>query len=85
MSAKAEVGRTLLPEGDKALLEHLRIVERQLGAEFSGRLDPGEIRRLALASLTRFDDAPVRTFVPILAIREARRIARGYIAGKGRR
>jgi hypothetical protein len=79
MSVRAGVDQASVQAVDAASPELLGIVERQLEAEFSGRLDASDIRHLAMASLTRFDDAPVRTFVPILAIREARRIARGHL------
>ena len=61
--------------------EHRRVIERELQAEFSGLLDPGDIERLASESLSRYEEAPVRTFVPILATRTARRLARAHLAG----
>jgi hypothetical protein len=61
--------------------EHRRVIERELQAEFSGLLDPSDIERLTAESLSRFEDAPVRTFVPILATRTARRLARARLAG----
>ena len=66
--------------GDQVSPEHMRMVERHLEAEFSGRLDSAHIRRIASESLARFENAPVRTFVPILAIRAARRLARADFA-----
>jgi len=57
------------------------VIERELLAEFSGLLDPSDIERLTAESLSRFADAPVRTFVPILATRTARRLARDHLAG----
>ncbi len=65
--------------------EHRRVVERQLEAEFSGVIEPDDIERLASESLSRFEDAPVRVFVPILPIRVARRQARAALAGGTRR
>ena len=65
--------------------EHRRMVERLLEAEFSGLLGPDDIRRLATVSLSRYEGASVRTFVPILAIRTARRQARAQIAAELRR
>ncbi len=65
--------------------EHMGMVERELEAEFSDLLGPDDIRRLATVSLSRYEGAPVRTFVPILAIRTARRQARALIAGDLRR
>jgi len=61
--------------------EHRHVIEQALRAEFSGLLDPSDIERLTSESLTRFEDAPVRTFVPILAARTARRLARAHLAG----
>ena len=61
--------------------EHRHVIERELQAEFSGLLDPSDIERLTAESLSRFEDAPVRTFVPILATRTARRLARARLAG----
>jgi arsenate reductase len=43
-----------------------------LVSEFSGRQSADEIRACADAILTRYDDAPVRSFTTILAIRRAR-------------
>jgi hypothetical protein len=60
---------------------HRHVIEQVLQAEFSGLLDPGDIERLTSESLARFEDAPVRTFVPILAARTARRLARAHLAG----
>lgn len=60
--------------------EHRRVVERELRAEFSGLLDPSDIERLTSESLSRYEHAPVRTFVPILATRTARRLARAHLA-----
>ncbi len=60
--------------------EHRGMVERELEAEFFGLLGPDDIRRLATVSLSRYEGASVRTFVPILAIRTARRQARAQIA-----
>ena len=60
--------------------EHRRMVERELEAEFSGLLGSDDIQRLAAASLSRYEGASVRTFVPILAIRAARRQARAQVA-----
>jgi len=57
------------------------VIERELQAEFSGLLDPSDIERLTAESLSRFEDAPVRTFVPILATRTARRLAQARLAG----
>jgi hypothetical protein len=65
--------------------EHSRMVERELEAEFSGLLGPDDIQRLAAASLSHYEGAPVRTFVPILAIRTARRLARAQIAADNAR
>ena len=65
--------------------EHRRVVERELRAEFSGLLDPGDIERLTSESLSRYDEVPVRTFVPILATRTARRLARAHLAGDAAR
>ena len=67
------------PVGGEIQPEHLRLIERELDAEFAGRLDPEDIARLASDSLRRFADATVRTFVPILAIRTARRLARAEL------
>lgn len=61
--------------------EHRYVIERELRAEFSGLLDPGEIERLTSESLSQYEQAPVRTFVPILAARNARRLARAHLAG----
>ena len=61
---------------------HRHVIEQVLQAEFSGLLDPVEIERLTSESLARFEDAPVRTFVPILATRTARRLARAHLAGR---
>jgi hypothetical protein len=68
-----------------AVGEHRRMIERELEAEFSGSLGPDDIRRLAAASLSRYEGASVRTFVPILAIRAARRQARAQVATDIRR
>jgi hypothetical protein len=43
-----------------------------LVSEFAGRHSDDEIRACADAILTRYDDAPVRSFTTILAIRRAR-------------
>jgi len=59
----------------RADLEHRRLIARQLETEFAGRLAPVDIERIAEASIEGFHGAPVRTFVPILAIRSARRLA----------
>ena len=61
--------------------EHRHVIERELRAEFSGLLDPGDIERLTSESLSRYEEAPDRTFVPILATRIARRLARAHLAG----
>jgi hypothetical protein len=47
----------------------------RLSREFGGHLEPSSIQRIATASVARFDDAIVRSFVPILALRTARREA----------
>ena len=56
------------------------MIERELRAEFSGLLDPGDIEALTSEALSRYEEAPVRTFVPILATRTARRLARAHLA-----
>jgi hypothetical protein len=61
--------------------EHRHVIERELQAEFSELLDPGDIERLTSESLSRYEEASVRTFVPILAARTARRLARAHLAG----
>ena len=65
--------------------ERRHVIEQALLAEFSGLLDPTDIERLTSESLARFEDAPVRTFVPILAVRTARRLARAHLAGGAER
>ena len=65
--------------------EHRDVIERMLRTEFSGLLDPNDIERLTAESLSRYEDAPVRTFVPILATRTARRLASAHLTeGPGR-
>jgi len=59
---------------------HRHIIEQDLLAEFSGLLARSEIERLTSESLARFENAPVRAFVPILATRTARRLARAHLA-----
>ena len=59
---------------------HRHLVEQVLQAEFAGLLDPIDIERLTATSLARFENAPVRAFVPILAARTARRLARAHLA-----
>ncbi len=44
----------------------------ELAEEFEGRHDPDDIRACADAILTRCDDAPVRSYVSTLALRQAR-------------
>ena len=47
-------------------------IETVLLSEFDGRVSGQSIRRLAVDSVAVFDSAPVRNFVPILALRSAR-------------
>jgi len=80
MSTEPRTEPTIIDAVEPGAGEHSRMIERELEAEFSGLLGPDDIRRLATASLSRYEGAPVRTFVPILAIRTARRHARAQIA-----
>ena len=56
--------------------EHVQIVEQALRSEFEGILAPEAIAQVTIEAVARFDHVPVQTFVPILAIRDARRRAR---------
>ena len=56
--------------------EHIQIVEQTLRSEFAHVLPPEVIARVAGEAVERFDQVPVQTFVPILAVRAARRHAR---------
>ena len=48
----------------------------ELAAEFESRHSPEDIRACADAILARFDDAPVRSFVHTLALRQTRECLR---------
>lgn len=85
MSIRTQADPATIDAQEPVVGEHRRMVEREIEAEFSGQLDPDEIERLASESLSRFEDAPVRVFVPILAIRAARRQAREELARGTRR
>lgn len=61
--------------------EHVAMVERTLQAEFAQVLAPEVIRRVASEAVDRFAEVPVQTFVPILAVRTARRHARSIAYG----
>lgn len=61
--------------------EHVRMVEQTLRSEFGHVLAPEVIARLAVEAVGRFDQVRVQTFVPILAVRTARRHARSIAYG----
>lgn len=48
----------------------------ELGPEFESRHSPEDIRACADAILTRFDDAPVRSYINTLALRQSRECLR---------
>jgi hypothetical protein len=61
--------------------ERVRMVEHALESEFGHTLESDVIGRLAVESVEGFDGAPVQSFVPILAVRSARRRARAMVYG----
>ena len=58
------------------------MVERMLGAEFAHVLTREMIAVAAREAVEQFDEVPVQTFVPILAVRTARRHARSIAYGE---
>jgi hypothetical protein len=61
--------------------DQVRIVEQLLRSEFAHLLPPEVIERVASEAVERFDEVPVQTFVPILAVRTARQLARAIAHG----
>jgi hypothetical protein len=77
--------RSLEQESDVPLRgspEHVAMVERTLLAEFAQVLSSDVLRRVASEAVGRFDEVPVQAFVPILAVRTARRHARSIADGE---
>ena len=62
--------------------EHIRMVEQMLEAEFAEVLTSETIAEVARDAVEPFDEVPVQTFVPILAVRTARRHARSIAYGE---
>jgi hypothetical protein len=58
-------------DDEQRQLEHVR---RELVDEFGDRLPPSELDARFGAIVREFDEAPVRTFVPVLARRRARQL-----------
>ena len=58
--------------GDDWLRVQIEFVERQLVAEFDGRIAPDLIAEAVERGYERFADAPVRPFLPMLVGRQAR-------------
>jgi len=58
------------------------MVEQMLEAEFAEVLTSGTIAEIARGAVELFDEVPVQTFVPILAVRTARRHARSIAYGE---
>lgn len=54
-------------------LRQLAHVRTELLREFGDRLSADEVERRLDATLSRFSDAPIRSFVPVLARRSVRR------------
>ena len=65
--------------------EQVQIVEQALRSDFGAILPPEVIARVADEAVARFAQVPVQTFVPILAIRDARRHGRSIAYGAGDR
>lgn len=56
-------------------------VRAELVREFSDRLTAEQVQRLFAQIVGRFDGAPIRSFVPVLAQRSARLELRAVTAG----
>jgi hypothetical protein len=63
-------------ETDAGPVDLRHLIERQIRAEFASLVGDEEIARIVAESLAPFDDVRVRTFVSILALRNARHRAR---------
>jgi hypothetical protein len=64
--------------------EHVSRVFAALSQEFGTRLDAVTIERIASEEVAAFDEARIRDFVPLLAIRQARlRLWASVSAGPG--
>lgn len=67
--------------GDDWLRVQIEFVERQLVAEFGGRIAPDVIAEAVERGYERFADAPVRPFLPMLVGRQARHEVRARARG----
>lgn len=59
----------------------LATVRAELVREFGDRLSADRVQLLFAAIINRFDGAPIRSFVPVLAQRSARLELRNALAG----
>lgn len=71
-----------MPPTEFAVRNPVEIVEREILAEFEDAVPRGEISWIAAEEVAVFQDAKVRDFVPILALRRAR--ARASALAEGR-
>ena len=72
----------MVPQGSGGR-DHLSWVRSALSREFADRLDPATIERVAADEVAAFDEARIRDFIPILALRRGRLRLREWIHGRG--
>ncbi|HEU0104268.1 MAG TPA: hypothetical protein VFR07_18305 [Mycobacteriales bacterium] len=58
----------------------LASVRAELVREFGDRVSPEQVQRMFEETVDRFDGAPIRSFVPVLAGRSARQDLRHVLA-----
>lgn len=67
------------PDSDER--RQLASVRAELVREFADRLSAEQVQQLFAVTVGRFDGAPIRSFVPVLAQRSARLELRHALAG----
>lgn len=68
--------------GRLQIADPVAVVERDLEVEFAELVSAETLHELATREVARYDGAPVREFVAVLAWRQARRTAR-HLAPRG--